>query len=165
MRHAAIALLFCTLTATAAPAAPQQVTAECNPKGLWQQGKGIVRSADINDALLEKELGPCSQKELQRVIMVLMLQSNVYLAEYGKLVKNFNTLLRLSSDLVSSAEAAIKEMDELHKENRALQMGQELLLRMQRFRNAMPASPPTRRELTCKTTTIGMFKTTKCIEE
>lgn len=161
MRYATIALLFWTLTATAS----QQDTSDCNLERLLRQQDDVLVSADFNNALFEEGISHCSQEELGILIKGLIVHDNLYLSKYNNLAKNFNTLLRLSRNLLSSTETLIKESEKLHKENRALQIGQKLLLRMQELRSTIPASAPTRRELTCKTTTIGMFKTTKCIEE
>lgn len=163
MRYATIVLLFCALTATTTATASQQDASDCNPGGLLDQQEGVLEPADFNHALFDEGISHCSQEDLRIIIKMFIVSDNISLLEYNNVVKEFNALVRLNDKLVSSAKALIKEAMEINEENRALKMGQELLLRIQRLRNAIPASP--RRELTCKTTTIGMFKTTKCIEE
>lgn len=117
---------------------------------------------DIHDAFFEPMPLVCHEKDnwttLKQVATVaagLKYLRIEAVREQKDLAKKYNSLLRNYDELLSAANELVNEVKVLREEKRALQMGQDLLLRLQAISSTISSAPPPPRRLHCKSRTTG----------
>ncbi len=163
MRYTAIALLLCIPPAVAAQEASDCGFINLIPKFTQHQldvPDSITPEAYYDfELILEEKLNHCSQEKLREHFKWLLFhsvfQSSRCTEQYNDAAKRYNSLLHDYNKLASDASELVKEVKVLREEKRALQMGQDLLLRLQRVSSRISSRPPPPRRLHCKSRTTG----------